>query len=113
MYQSNSTLIFPQTLVLRYTRLEPEDRRQPRVAADYAKWFLGRTKGIDLLLADGRSHLVAGRFTGADICVGYAFQLAETLDLIEGVSSAIRRWWEGLKARPAFRAARARQNGAS
>jgi glutathione S-transferase len=112
MYQSDATLTFPQTLVLRYTRLEPEERRQPKVAADYAKWFLGRTKWLDLLLADGRTFLVAGRFTAADICVGYAFQLAETLDLIDGVSPTIRAWWERLKARPAFRAARERQKDA-
>lgn len=109
MYQADATLTFPQTLVLRYTRLEPEERRQPKVAADYARWFLGRTLWIDRMLADGRPHLVAGRFTAADICVGYAFQLAENLDLIGGVSDRIRGWWEGLKARPAFLAARAKQ----
>ena len=29
LYRSDATLTFPQTLVLRYTRLEPEERRQP------------------------------------------------------------------------------------
>lgn len=111
MYQSDATLTFPQTLVLRYTRLEPEERRQPKVAADYAKWFLGWTLWIDRMLADGRPYLVAGRFTAADICVGYAFQLAENLELIEGVAPRIRAWWNALKERPGFRAARARQAG--
>lgn len=109
MYQADATLTFPQTLVLRYTRLEPEERRQPKVAADYARWFLGRTRWVERMLADGRPYLVAGRFTAADICVGYAFQLAENLELIGEVAPPIRRWWEGLKARPAFHAARARQ----
>ena len=40
-----ATLTFPQTLVLRYTRLEPEDRRNPQVAGDYARWFLARLRG--------------------------------------------------------------------
>src|SRR3982074_99240 len=44
MYFSDATLTFPQTLVLRYSQLEPEERRNPQVAADYAKWFLGRLK---------------------------------------------------------------------
>jgi glutathione S-transferase len=111
LYQSDATLTFPQTLVLRYTRLEPEERRQPKVAADYKKWFLGRTKWVELGLLDGRDFLVAGRFTLADIAVGYAFQLAETLELIDEVSPVIRRWWDGLKTRPAFLAARAKQQG--
>ena len=42
MYFSDATLTFPQTLVLRYSQLEPEERRNPQVAGDYAKWFLGR-----------------------------------------------------------------------
>ena len=32
MYFSDATLTFPQTLVLRYTQLEPEERRNPQVA---------------------------------------------------------------------------------
>jgi glutathione S-transferase len=113
LYQSDATLTFPQTLVLRYTRLEPPERRQPKVAADYAKWFLGRTKWVELQLADGREFLVGGRFTAADIAVGYAFVLAETLDLMGEVAPVIRRWFEGLKEREGFRAARAREGGAA
>jgi len=47
MYFSDATLTFPQTLVLRYSQLEPEEQRNPQVAGDYAKWFLagcGRSK---------------------------------------------------------------------
>ncbi|WP_448580078.1 glutathione S-transferase family protein, partial [Thermaurantiacus sp.] len=109
LYQSDATLTFPQTLVLRYTRLEPPERRQPRVAADYARWFLGRTRWVEMQLHDGREFLVAGRFTAADIAVGYAFLLAETLDLMGEVAPAIRRWFEGLKAREGFHAAKARE----
>ena len=35
-----ATLTFPQTIVLRYRRLEPEPRRLPQAADDYAQWFL-------------------------------------------------------------------------
>ncbi|MCS6987649.1 MAG: glutathione S-transferase family protein [Sphingomonadaceae bacterium] len=112
MYQADATLTFPQTLVLRYTRLEPEERRQPKVAADYARWFLGRTKWIERQLADGRPFLVAGRFTAADIAVGYAFLLAETLELMGEVAPVIHRWFEGLKTRDGFARARALEQAA-
>jgi glutathione S-transferase len=109
LYQSDATLTFPQTLVLRYRVFEPEERRQPQVANDYAKWFLARTVWVDRQLADGRPFLVAGRFTAADIAVGYAFSLAEFLGLIDEVSPTIRAWWETLKARDGFLGAKARQ----
>jgi glutathione S-transferase len=44
MYFSDATLTFPQTLVLRYSQLEPEERRNPQVSTDYAKWFFGRLR---------------------------------------------------------------------
>ena len=53
MYFSDATLTFPQTLVLRYTQLEPEERRNPQVAADYAKWFLGRLRAVEAATAQG------------------------------------------------------------
>ncbi|HVV40646.1 MAG TPA: glutathione S-transferase N-terminal domain-containing protein, partial [Nitrobacter sp.] len=41
LHFGEATLTFPQTLVLRYAQLEPEERRNPQVATDYAKWFHG------------------------------------------------------------------------
>ncbi|WP_448585775.1 glutathione S-transferase family protein [Thermaurantiacus sp.] len=109
LYQSDATLTFPQTLVLRYRLFEPEERRQPQVASDYAKWFVARTVWVDRWLGDGRDVLVGGRFTAADIAVGYAFLLAEFLGLLGEVSPTIRAWWDRLKAREGFRRAKARQ----
>src|ERR1700709_1068705 len=78
MYFSDATLTFPQTLVLRYTELEPEERRNPQVATDYAKWFFGRLRAVEA--ASGKADaLCADRFTAADISVGYALRLAETI----------------------------------
>src|ERR1044072_2291023 len=81
MYFSDATLTFPQTLVRRYTRLEPEEGRHPRaVAADYAKWFRGRLRAVEA--AAGKADvLCAGRFTAADIAIGYALRLAERIGL--------------------------------
>jgi glutathione S-transferase len=109
MFQSDATFTFPQTLVLRYTRLEPPEKRQPKVAADYAKWFHARMRHVEDLLGDGRAHLAAGRFTAADIAVGYAVMLAETLGLLPDLGPATQAWWARLKTRDGFRAARARE----
>jgi glutathione S-transferase len=51
VHSGEATLTFPQTLVLRYARFEPEQRRVPIVAEDYAKWFLARLRTLELLLA--------------------------------------------------------------
>src|SRR5512134_413587 len=52
----------PTPLVLRYSQLEPEERRNPQVAGDYAKWFLGRLRAVEAATANGQ-NLCAGRFT--------------------------------------------------
>ena len=80
MYFSDATLTFPQTLVLRYTRLEPEERRNPQVATYYAKWFLGWRQAVEAATTTAET-LAAGRFTAADIVVGYALRLAENIGL--------------------------------
>src|ERR1035441_2798801 len=51
VYFSDATLTFPQALVLRYSQLEPEERRNPQVAGDYAKWFLGRLRVVEAATA--------------------------------------------------------------
>lgn len=103
LYFGEATLTFPQTLVLRYRTLEPG--RAEQVADDYAKWFLSRLKHVDRALAKS-DWLCAGRFTGADISVGYALLLASHLKLLDTASPAIGAYWERLKARPAFQAAK-------
>lgn len=108
LHFGEATLTFPQTLVLRYTRLEPPERRNPQVAEDYGRWFVARLRGIDAAL-QGADHLCAGRFTAADISVGYALLLAETLGLDERFSPTIRAYWQRLQDRDGFRAAKQAQ----
>ncbi len=102
LFQSDATFTFPQTLVLRYRHLEPKDRRLPEVADSYARWFLGRMKWVERHLADGRPWLVAGRFTAADIAVGYACLLAGTLKLADELGPHTRDWWARCQQRPGF-----------
>ena len=42
-----ATLTFPQTLILRYGRFEPHERKLPQVVDDYTRWFLSRLRAID------------------------------------------------------------------
>jgi glutathione S-transferase len=108
LHRSEATLTFPQTIVLRYTRLEPEERRLKQAADDYAQWFLSRLRHVTRALGD-REWLCAGRFTMADVCVGYALLLARNLGLDHKFSPEVAAYWDRLSARPAFLAAKAAQ----
>jgi glutathione S-transferase len=101
LHMSDATLTFPQTLVLRYTHFEVAERRQPQVAADYARWFLARLKAVDAALI-GQSYLCAGRFTAADVAVGYALLLAEHLGLHSQFPPRVQAYWAALQRRPAY-----------
>jgi len=109
LHFGEATLTFPQTLVLRYTRLEP-DRGLEAVAADYARWFHVRLRHVERALGDGRAYLLGDRFTGADISVGYALLLATNLKLDRDFEPLTRSWWQRLVERPAYLAARAVQS---
>lgn len=102
LYFSDATLTFPQTLVLRYTILEPKERRLPQAAEDYANWFAGRLRYVEAAL-DGNDFLVADRFTIADIAIGYALHLADTLKpLKDRLGPNARAYLDRLRARDAF-----------
>lgn len=101
LHFGEATLTFPQTLVLRYGRFEPDERKLPEVADAYAKWFLGRLRTLEPHLA-AREYLVAGRFTAADVSVGYALMLAELIGLDAHFLPAVAAYWQRLKARPAY-----------
>ena len=75
LYFGEATLTFSQTLVLRYSRFETPERRQPQVADDCTKWFLARLKTLEPLLT--KQAFLCARFTAADISVGYALMLAQ------------------------------------
>src|ERR1700712_3858430 len=111
MYFSDATLTFPQTLVLRYTQLEPEERRSPQVATDYAKWFLGRLRAVEA--ATGKADtLCADRFTAADISVGYALRLFRKNVLPQGFGPNVAAYWQRLQARDGYKRAGAAEQPA-
>lgn len=112
LHLGEATLTVPQTLVLRYGRFEPAERRLPQVVEDYSRWFFARLRALDALLP-GRDFICAGRFTAADISVGYALLLAEVSGLAGAFKPDVAAYWARLKARPAYAAALAAQDRAS
>jgi glutathione S-transferase len=112
LHFGEATLTFPQTLVLRYAHFEPEARRQPAVAEDYAKWFLARLRTLEPVLAV-QDHLCAGRFTVADISVGYALMLAQHLGLSDRFTPAVAAYWHRLQRREAYQRALSAQEAAA
>ncbi|RYY27130.1 MAG: glutathione S-transferase family protein [Sphingomonadales bacterium] len=108
LHRSEATLTFPQTIILRYTQLEPEERRLEQAVGDYTQWFLSRLRHLTRAL-DDREWLCADRFTMADLCVGYALLFARDLNLDHKFSPEIAAYWDRLSSRPAYLAARAAQ----
>ena len=101
LHQSDATLTFPQTLYLRYAKLEPQERRQPQVADDYRKWFLARLRRLDEHIK-GKEFLCDSRFTIADIAIGYALFLGDLQGFSRDYSPQVSEYLNGLMQRPAF-----------
>ena len=109
LHRSDATLTFPLAIMIRYTRVEPPERRLAQAVEDYKAFFGGRARSIETALEDGREWLCAGRFTIADICVGYAAYLARSLGADDVLGEATLTWLDRCIARPAFARAQERQ----
>ena len=101
LYRSDATFTFPLALILRYTKLEPEERMNPQEVEDYTIWFFSRIRAVEAAL-DGKEFLVADRFTIADIAVGYALHFGMRLGLSERYKPNTTRYLQALLQRPAF-----------
>ncbi|MBT3530379.1 MAG: glutathione S-transferase family protein [Gammaproteobacteria bacterium] len=104
LHRSDATLTFPLAIVLRYSELEPEERRIPQAVEDYSIWFMARLRSVEAAL-EGKEFLVANRFTIADIAVGYALFMGARLGLDERYKPNCKRYLESLMAREAFKRA--------
>ncbi len=108
LYHSDATLTFPQTIYLRYARLEPDERRIPQAAEDYRKWYLARLRLLDARVKE-QEFLCDARFTIADIAIGYALFLGETLGFAPSYQPQTLAYLERLKARDGFQRAQEAQ----
>ncbi len=107
LFMGEATLTFPQTIHLRYTRLEPPERRVAQAAEDYALWFGARLRAAETMLQG--NYACAGRFTMADISLGYAVMLAQAIGLEEQVTPGMAAYLERLSQRTGFQRAKAAQ----
>ena len=101
LHHGEATLTFPQTIYLRYSRMEPEDRRLPQAAEDYRLWFLARPKLLEPLLSDGPDTLLPSGFTMPDTAAHYAIELAVLLGLRSDLPPETLRSSAGLPPRAA------------
>ena len=106
-YHADATITFPQTVYMRFVLFE-KDKGLQEAGHAYAKWFHKRLIKIEQRLETGE-FLCADRFTVADICVGYALILAQSVGLDEGVPDSLKAYRERLTARPAYQRAFARE----
>jgi glutathione S-transferase len=102
-YHADATITFPQTVYMRFAIFE-KDKGLAEAGVAYAKWFHKRLVKIEQRLED-REFLCADRFTVADICVGYALILAESVGLDEGVPDSLKAYRARLTAREAYQRA--------
>lgn len=99
-YHADATITFPQTVYMRFCLFE-KDKGLQAAGHAYAKWFHKRLVKVEQRL-EGREFLCAERFTVADICVGYALILAQSVGLDDGVPESLKQYRARLTARPAY-----------
>ena len=112
LHFGEATLTFPQTLILRYSRFEAPERKQPQIVADYTQWFLSRLRTLAPRL-ESNEFVCAQRFTAADVSVGYALLLGQHIGLEASFKPAVRAYWERLQGREGFRRAMVAQERAA
>lgn len=103
LHHADATLTFPQTITMRYRVLEPTPEKKA-VADDYGKWYIARLRRLDSHL-ETHDYLVDGRFTIADIAVGYALFLGIGLRFADRYQPQTRAYLDRLCERPAFQRA--------
>lgn len=100
-----ASLMFPLSVYFRYSQLEPTQRRSEQVAEDYRRFFVGRLRHVETTLGSNAEYLCGGRFTVADISVGFALLFAEHRGLADSLSTGAASYLSRLKARPAYHSA--------
>ncbi len=106
-YHADATITFPQTVYMRFVMFE-KDKGLGDAGHAYAKWYWKRLIKVEQRL-EGREFLCGDRFTIADICVGYALILSQSVGLDEGVPESLKAYRERLTSRPGYQRALARE----
>ncbi len=102
-FHADATITFPQTVYMRFVMFEKDKGLQDAGHA-YAKWYWKRLVKVEQRL-EGREFLCGDRFTVADICVGYALILSQSVGLDEGVPDSLKAYRERLTSRAGYQRA--------
>lgn len=106
LFFGEATMSMSVNLTLAHAALLPEAHRNPQLLA-WAREQVDRQLAsiAERGLADGREWLAAGRFTAADISVGYMLYLLKLVKQFDGAPEAVQAYWNRIKTRPAWIAA--------
>jgi glutathione S-transferase len=99
LWFGESTLAPPLTWARRFAEHSEAVADMGRTA------FVQRQAVLQRALEDGRAYLAAGRFTLADISVGYTLGLARLFGLGDRIAPSVAAYEDRLKARPAYQRA--------
>ena len=94
-------------LLLGHTALLPEKHRNPAMAAWARKEVDKHLAHIAARGLEDREWLACGRFTAADMSVGYMLYLLKLIRVMGDAPEPVQAYWARIAARPAWRAASA------
>lgn len=103
LHHADATITFPQTVYLRFAKMEP-DRGLQGAGTAYAGWYAKRLVKAQARLKM-RDYLCADRFTIADIVIAYALHLSSLIELDHLVPDSLKVYRARMTARPGFAAA--------
>ena len=105
LHRSDATLTFPQTIVLRYTQLEPEERRLKQAVDDYTQWFFARLQAAsNRRQATGNSSVRAASPSPTSASA-MRFISPKRSAFAPGFKPNTEAYYKRLSARPAFQRA--------
>jgi glutathione S-transferase len=104
IHYGEASLTTPLATIFKYAVGLPKEQRLPAVVEEFKGFFADRLKPVEMALRDNE-FLCAGRFTMADISVGYALFLARFLRLETLLDDSVKGYLDRMVARPAFAAA--------
>ena len=102
LHFGEADLAMPMGTIFR-TRIKGGDNNL--TVEDQLAQFSKRLDFLDSHLADGREWVTGERFTIADISIGYAFVIADLLQLDLPLPANVAAYWKRLQARPAYQRA--------
>ena len=106
-HYGEASLAMGVNLLLGHMALLPEAQRNPAMAAWARKEVDKHLAHIAARGLEDREWLACGRFTAADMSVGYMLYLLKLIRVMGDAPEPVQAYWARIAARPAWRAASA------